>query len=70
MLHHLLQLVEDLGVEEIRQPSLGIDVVFGSLQPSISNCFGLAAGPVVDLHEELRRDKLDVTPARRNACVV
>ena len=70
MLYHLLQLVEDVGFDEVRAPSLSIDVVFEGLQPSISNCFGLAASPTVDLEEERRRDELDVTLARQNVSVV
>ena len=70
MLYHLLQLVEDVGFEEVLAPSLSIDVVFEGLQPSISNCFGLAASATVDLDEERRRDKLDITPAHRNVSVV
>ena len=49
MLNHLLQLVEDVGFEEVLAPSLSIDVVLEGLQPSITNCFGLAASATVDL---------------------
>ena len=69
MLYHLLQLVEDVGFEEVLAPSLSIDVVLEGLQPSITNCFGLAASATVDLDEERRRDELDVTLARQNVSV-
>ena len=69
MLNHLLQLVEDVGFEEVLAPSLSINVVLEGLQPSITNCFGLAAGATVDLDEERRRDELDVTLARQNVSV-
>ena len=69
MLYHLLQLVEDVGFEEVLAPSLSIDVVLEGLQPSITNCFGLAANATVDLDEERRRDELDVTVARQNVSV-
>ena len=58
-----------IGLEEIFTSSLSIDVVLEGLQPSITNCFGLAASATVDLEEERRRDELDVALARQNVSV-